>query len=385
MSTMCYPITPQMTCDSILQHIRSTALNFELRETPFSIFLTLRKSFNRNVRVQPYNMHQDDSTKLLEQADEHEILKTEYNALKARNDFLEKSKEVVENAYEEEVNEAENCHKQLTEASEKLDNLQVAFNKMKTNFDNLKIEKKNLEAKNIKSSDELKSQKFDNEELKKSKNKADIALKTVKKEIQESNHLHEKSVKKYETTIEELLEYKVKKSEEEKAERKRQKKKEQKLKKLEKIETIPEQIEQSSDLNSNETHSKLEEPLPEMTFSVPVKNVFEVLSTDTPDKTEVPDYDSNDIFEKEEFANGDHNQNITFPLVEPTTLDCTSVYNTSLLDPIRLNNSSLSHTSLDPNSMIITTLEPTSINHTILDLTSLNNTNLDPTRLNNSS
>jgi hypothetical protein len=38
---------------------------------------------------------------------------------------------MLKNVYEEEVNEAENCRKQLTKTSEKLDNLQVAFNKGK--------------------------------------------------------------------------------------------------------------------------------------------------------------------------------------------------------------------------------------------------------------
>ena len=66
---------------------------------------------------------------------------------------------------------------------------------------------------------------------------------------------------------------------------------------------------------------------------------------------------------------------------EPACLNFTSVSETNLLSPIRLNNFSLNHTSLDPNSQTNTTMEPTSTNPTILDLTSSQNTGLDTNRL----
>ena len=41
--------SPQEFCDSIHQNIHSSNLNYVIHQTPYSSYITLRKSFNRNL------------------------------------------------------------------------------------------------------------------------------------------------------------------------------------------------------------------------------------------------------------------------------------------------------------------------------------------------
>ena len=47
---MAVDLEPQDVCDQVLQVVRSSQLNFCSQETPYSVFLTLRKSFTKNFK-----------------------------------------------------------------------------------------------------------------------------------------------------------------------------------------------------------------------------------------------------------------------------------------------------------------------------------------------
>ena len=117
-------LTPQSSCESILQFVRSSALNFEIRETPFSIFLTMRKSFNKNLNVEaaaqhPLNYQFQHSRNSDEVATQLEALETENHSLKVRKNYLEQSNDTIAKQLEQEVEGAED---QASELKVKIEN-----------------------------------------------------------------------------------------------------------------------------------------------------------------------------------------------------------------------------------------------------------------------
>jgi molecular chaperone GrpE (heat shock protein) len=104
-------------------------LNFEIRETPFSIFLTLRKSFNQNLKVQssPMACWENPRTSA-ELSAQLEALKTENHSLKVRNSFLEKSNDTLTDKLAQEVKDAEEQVSELKDTTEKLNKLHASFN-----------------------------------------------------------------------------------------------------------------------------------------------------------------------------------------------------------------------------------------------------------------
>ena len=42
-------LTPSDSCDKILKEVRASNLHFLVQESPFSIYLTIRKKFTKNI------------------------------------------------------------------------------------------------------------------------------------------------------------------------------------------------------------------------------------------------------------------------------------------------------------------------------------------------
>ena len=86
-------------CTKILNQVRSSDLNFAIQETPFSMYLTIRKSLNKNCRnhssqvsnphLISHCQHGRHSDKLSELCTELEYLKTENENLKVKIEDLE--------------------------------------------------------------------------------------------------------------------------------------------------------------------------------------------------------------------------------------------------------------------------------------------------------
>ena len=246
----------QKNCDTILDRVRSSNLNFVLQETPFSIFLTIRKSFNKNLSNQPYpepNLDSDvhDSDKLSDLMAELKSLRTENKNIKAKKELLEQSQVTLAKNYAEEVTECEHLKGELIGNVSKLNNLQNNFEKMNSNLKIIENEKKQLGVKHEKTCAEVKVLKSEKDDLEKEKSKIIIALKTAKKEGKEKNHEHEKIIKKKDETIEDLLAFKLIKTSEEKSLRNKQKKLEKKLRSVQQIEQEVKEH-KTLDLNDNE-------------------------------------------------------------------------------------------------------------------------------------
>ena len=149
--------SPLETCDLILKQVRSSSLNFAIQETPFSVYLTLRKSFCQPPRKvstpdKPSNIVESElSSKKLKT--ELETLRKELKVLKTKSDHLEEANDELSRQLEEEVIESERLKSELTLKAE---NLQI--------FDE-KLEK--LEEKHLKSCEEVKSLEAEKEDIKK--------------------------------------------------------------------------------------------------------------------------------------------------------------------------------------------------------------------------
>ena len=251
-------------------------MNFVIQETPFSTYLTIRKSFNKGSRKLSTPAPQVLPTFDLK---ENEALKADLKVLQTKVDQLEEEKEALARKYEEEVNDGELLGAELKDETRKLSNLQANFDQLELGLKKIKSENKKLIETQHSASNELKQLKSEKVDLKSDINVKNVIIKTLKKEAKERSSQYESEVKKLKEAIEELSIYKVIKSSEEKALKNKQKKIDKKLKKMECFKTKHEQSESPEkcnpfkDFNENETDKNLE-----YETTVPTSNIFDCLN-----------------------------------------------------------------------------------------------------------
>ena len=142
-------ISLQNTCNSILNNIRNSCLNYAVQETPFSIYITLRKTevkFKQNTS----NFHSDCVQLKSEKASVDEVTKIEkaYNELK--DDFVDALKEL----------ETKNEHiKRLEDTVENYDEKLSKFPFLEEQFQEINAENKKLEQQIVASHKELENAK----------------------------------------------------------------------------------------------------------------------------------------------------------------------------------------------------------------------------------
>ena len=103
--------TPQDYCDQILKSVHSSSLHFLVQESPFSLYITLRKKFATNppVKVHDSQDAKEDSTNELKLArdtinifeeklahTEREFVKESNKRKAKREEFLEETKFIKE-------------------------------------------------------------------------------------------------------------------------------------------------------------------------------------------------------------------------------------------------------------------------------------------------
>ena len=105
-------VSAQDHCNAVLDHVRSSNLNFLSQETSYSVYLTIRKSFikndpNRYASNHSHHRGQTDSPFLETEA--------ETNRLKMKLSKLETENTILNKAYEEEVEVSTNLKNQIYE------------------------------------------------------------------------------------------------------------------------------------------------------------------------------------------------------------------------------------------------------------------------------
>ena len=208
------------SCQSILNQVRRTNLNFSVQETPFSIYLTVRKTFvkSRSLPDIPPVILLDDVSEHLQS--KHTHLKIEHEKVKeSLKESLDKNKTKTSNIakLEEKIRDLH------AEIGRKADLLNSAETKM---IDNNRV----LQTKHEKVCAENKNLKYENEDLKKEINNLNIASKSAKKEVKETSHRLGKNIEVLEDKVKSLLDFKIIKEAEEKGLKTKMKKAEKKMK-----------------------------------------------------------------------------------------------------------------------------------------------------------
>ena len=205
--------TPSVMCDQVLWLIKNSGLNFQIKETPFSLDINLKKRFaniwNHNYgnpvsnqlppRVPPQNHHEP------------------------KHDFQQNNSEFLCRISSLEANLEEVCHHK-NEASKELLELDKAHRK-------LVKENKDLLKKHEQVCSDLRVIKVGKESFEKEKSSLSVALKTSKKSFEESQESFMKERNLYKIELEKLNQFKLEKDAELKANRKAEKKMRQKSKK----------------------------------------------------------------------------------------------------------------------------------------------------------
>ena len=164
------------SCQSILNQVRKTNLNFSLQETPFSIYLTVRKSFvkSRIVLDNPVNHVDKDS---------------EY--LKSKLALLQIEHEKLKGSLRESLEENETKTSIISNLEKKIGDLRTEIGWKDDVLDSVESKiidtNRALQVKHEKVCAVNKNLKYENEDLKKETNNLNIATKTAKKEGKEAS------------------------------------------------------------------------------------------------------------------------------------------------------------------------------------------------------
>ena len=221
----------ETTCNFLLHAIRTSGLNFSCQETPFSIYVTVRKSyiqsrFSQTPEIKAAQEHSSSEIELTK-------VKENFEELFERHKRLEESYLKTKNEYEDVIEGCqsnyitiENLNRLNEEKSARIENLEL-------NINNLKDNKKSLETKNENVSTENKSIKQEITELRNEVKSASKELKFLKKEKRDTTHDLEKKIEALELKNRNLQEFKAAKAAEDKSEKIKIKNINKKLKTLE--------------------------------------------------------------------------------------------------------------------------------------------------------
>ena len=255
------------SCQAIINGIRLSRLNFSLQETPFSLYITIRKSYHtiKNAQSSPSYQIPEESFVTNKQTAPNE----DYLQLQSRCKFLEQANENLKQLFDEAVNENEVSHTTISDLNKQIEHFEESNDRiMAAKVASFAEEKRSLQIKHEKTCAENKSLKNDNENLKKDLNQSSVALKSAKKEIKDQTHKHEKKIDAFEDKMKDLLEYKSIKASEEKDLKIKLKKVEKKLKilrdkeaeiKIEKMNLERDKTRQNEANNNLEFETKTEE------------------------------------------------------------------------------------------------------------------------------
>ena len=201
------------TCNSLVNHIRASGLNFSCQETPFSLYITIRKSFTRNRKEQlaskPLNISLDDSELQHphDAAQKHHSIKVLVEK-KHLEDTLNTTKQDLQSALKEcEVREEviEELEDQKISHCELIYNLKDKVKDLENSVDKKEVfnsENKILKGELIELKDEIKAAKKE--------------VKTLKKEKLKIEHDFLRRSDNFEAKIKNLMDYKAEKCAEEK-------------------------------------------------------------------------------------------------------------------------------------------------------------------------
>ena len=211
MSTNFAMLSVQNSCDFVIGSVRDSFLNYSIQETPFSLYLTIRKSFSK------VNSNSNQISFGLQQKKVHEEQVQDHESLRIKLKSVENSNRILQQNYEEATNNSEESYKEIKQLETKLkcyEKIVADVQKKDKIIEQLKKDKMTLES-------EL-------EAAEKNWKNANKVIKTKEKEIhdiQKENFQVTENLVKVKTDLNNLT---VKVNKEKKEEEKKQRKKEKK-------------------------------------------------------------------------------------------------------------------------------------------------------------
>ena len=116
MSLVSKALSLENSCELIVKSVRNSCLNFSIQETPYSLYLTIRKSFS-NVSQEPILIQ--PPVEIPNNVSEA-LLKEEIKGLKMKLSESEDMNHRLRFEHEEVVNDSEECHKKLKNLEAKI-------------------------------------------------------------------------------------------------------------------------------------------------------------------------------------------------------------------------------------------------------------------------
>ena len=166
---------PHDSCAQIMRAVRSSGLTWGTQETPFSMFLTIRKRFLKNAKISPYNARPPTHTLGVDKGNqqyEQLLAISRESQLTIQN--LESGMERLKNDLEGEVNNSEKLNIALSVSKALVNNLNTKYAEA--------VEKVNLSAKiSVNLDTTSKALKKAKEEVGRLTNKNEESQKTITK------------------------------------------------------------------------------------------------------------------------------------------------------------------------------------------------------------
>jgi chromosome segregation ATPase len=186
--------SPSVICDQVLWLIKNSGLNFQVRETPFSLDINLKKRI-ANL------WNQRNEHPVSNQSPSHVSSQHHENHVSQESQILENKSELLSKIDSLRANlEETSLHK--NEASRELFELDLAHRKL------LK-ENKELLKKHERVCSELKAVKEEKEKTAKENNSLSVALKASRKTLEESSGNFKKETNLYKDELEKLNQFKL--------------------------------------------------------------------------------------------------------------------------------------------------------------------------------
>ena len=141
------------SCEIVMDSVRDSSLNYSMRETPFSLYLTIRKTFVKSSST----LDQNSSVSLQNFASTAQDNFTEIKDLESKLRAAEESQSRLKNLYEQAVEDSEATHAQVKELEKLLEDVTrkvnlESVNKMESEMkikdcfiEKLKVENENVE------------------------------------------------------------------------------------------------------------------------------------------------------------------------------------------------------------------------------------------------
>ena len=200
----------QSSCNFLLQSVRNSGLNFSCQETPFSIFLTIRKSLVKSFQFQSHR-NPSYASEIEDKFDVKSYLIEENKSLKEAFNKLKNEFEAALSECESKNTENEDLKATIEILHEKLsteENNNVKIEDLEANIKHIKDDKKTSEDKSENVSKENKTLKKELGELNNQIKALNKDLKAAIKEKRDVAHDFEKKIDILENRNKTLLEYK---------------------------------------------------------------------------------------------------------------------------------------------------------------------------------